>query len=236
MKRFSAKTGRYLSFPCGTPCFHTPQTFCACLPISKARGNSTERPQAFRSTQRCRSTLPGDNTSWETGCGRLQSRQRNPGFCSGFEAPQGPCVSPPRPGVGTPPPSAGEGGLARAWHSAFSCQWSSTSYCPPSRGRTPSWVRAGGGRRRAYPSGLCSSLLREAPNHEEKQVTVLHKPQGKRDTTTPVYPPQPQTPVKKPWFCNTDSIQQLTQAQQQLGIRRKLGCLRSSPVGSKGPL
>lgn len=34
MKCFSAETGRYLSFPCGTPCFHTPQTFCASVSLS----------------------------------------------------------------------------------------------------------------------------------------------------------------------------------------------------------
>jgi len=81
------------------------------------------------------STLPADITSWETGCGRPRSRQRNPGFCSSFEAPRGPCTSPLCPGAGTPPPSAGEGGSAG--HSAPSCQRSSTSHCPPSQRRAP---------------------------------------------------------------------------------------------------
>lgn len=131
MKRFSARTRRYLSFPRGTPCFHTPQTFCASVSLSlkpEVTAQSDFRLSEAHETQVGHPEhTAGDITSWETGCGRLQSRQRNLGSCSSFEAPREPCASPPRPGPGTPPPSAGEGGLAQAWHSALSCQRSSTS-------------------------------------------------------------------------------------------------------------
>lgn len=173
------------------------QTFCASVSLSlkpevtaqsdprlsEAHGDAGQPPHARGQ---------GKITSWETGCGRPQSRQRNPGFYSNFEAPPGPCASPPRPGAGTPPPSAGEGGSARAWHSALSCQWSSISYCPPSAGPAP---RAG--RNRARPSGLCSLFPREAPSHEEKQGTLLHQPQGRRDATPPLHPPPAPNPSEK---------------------------------------
>lgn len=146
---------------------------------------------------RLATSLSGDITFWEIGCGTLQSRQRNLGFCSSFEAPRGLCVSPPHPGCGIPLRSAGEGGSAPAGHSVLSYQQNGTGY-------SPDWAPRSRVRSRACPSGICILLLRETPSCEERDAASHQREEEGRNL------PRVPTPAETPWFCNVGSTQQLT--------------------------
>lgn len=184
----------------GTPCCRTPRAFpTSCLE------SQSDPPEALGDGGGASpSTLPGDVTSWETGCGRRRSRQRNPGSCSSSAAPRGPCASPPRPGADTPPPSAGAGGSAPAGRSVLSCQQSGTGYRPPTRGRTPA------------PAPLWPLLLAPGAPRRSRAPSCTN-PGGEGIQPPRWTPAQPQTAVKTSRLCGTGSVPQLTAGSRAPG-------------------